>query len=365
MNNRPITTMQAVAVIVSTIIGIGILTFPRFMAEAGDSGAPMVTASGIFIAFIGFWFTASVCRKFPNETLFIFSRRLVGAGLADFLTGLIVVFFAFSSGITMRQFGEVCVSVIFKKTPIEAVILLMLLLGCLSIRRNIVKFTYIHAFYLPLILLPVLIIILVSLKEIDVLNLLPVTGNQLTPRKFTTGMLTSASLYQGTFILTLLVPFMKKPQKVMKAGASALLLIVSIYVLIVIVSVGMFGAQETLLLFYPTLETARSISLGAGLLERFDAIFIIVWVISIFTTIFSNFYMAAYAFKELARFQDHRLVASFLLPFIFGSSLLPDNVFQTYDIASATAMFGLILLTFYPFLLWLTATIREKRGRSA
>jgi spore germination protein len=363
--NRPLTVLQVIAVIVSTIIGIGILSFPRYMAEAGDSGAPLVTASGIVIAFIGFWFTASVCRKFPNETLFVFSRRLLGTGVADFFTGLIMLFFAFSTAITMRQFGEVCVSVIFKKTPIEAVILLMLLLGCLSIRRNIVKFTYIHAFYLPLILLSVLVIILVALKNVDLLNLLPLTGNHMTPHKFTEGMLSSASLYQGTFILTLLVPLMKKPKHLIKAGASALLVICGAYVLIVVTTVGMFGAQETMLLYYPTLETARSISLGAGLLERFDAIFIIVWVISIFTSLFSNFYMAAYTFKSIARFKDHRLTASFLLPFIFGALLLPRNVFQTYDVAAATATFGLILLTGYPFILWLTALIRGKRGSVA
>lgn len=52
-NNRPITTIQVVAVVVSTIIGIGILSIPRYMAEAGDSGAPLVSASGIPVAFLG------------------------------------------------------------------------------------------------------------------------------------------------------------------------------------------------------------------------------------------------------------------------------------------------------------------------
>lgn len=79
----------------------------------------------------------------------------------------------------MRQFGEVCVAVVFKKTPIEAVILLMLLLVALSIRRNVVKFTYVHVFYLPFILLSVIAITLVAMKNVDVLNLLP--SPEITP----------------------------------------------------------------------------------------------------------------------------------------------------------------------------------------
>lgn len=263
-NNRPITTIQVVIVIVSTIIGIGILSIPRNMSETGGSGAPLVSASGIPLAFLGCWFTAAVCRKFPNETLFIFSRRLLGTGLADMFSVLISLFFAFSAGITMRQFGEVCITVVFKKTPIEAVILLMLILAALSIRRNTIKFTYVHVFYLPFILVSVIGIVLVSLKSVDALNLLPITGNHLTFSSFSKGMLTSAALYQGTFVLTLMVPIMKNPHQVLKAGAAALLIIGFVYVMIIIITVGMFGAQETKLLTYPTLETACPISIGGG-----------------------------------------------------------------------------------------------------
>jgi spore germination protein len=359
-SNRPITTVQVVAVIVSTIIGIGILSIPRYMAEAGDSAAPLISASGIPLAFLGCWFTAAVCRKFPNETLFIFSRRLLGTGLADFFTILISLLFAFSTGITMRQFGEVCALVIFKKTPIEMVILLMLVLGALSIRRNIVKFTYVHVFYLPFILLTVLSIGLMSMNNIDALNLLPITGNHLTASGFTEGMITSASLYQGTFVIVLLVPLMKQPRQVLKAGSIGLLIIGCIYVMIVLVALGMFGAQETMILSHPTIETARSISIGGGLLERLDAVFIIAWVISIFTSIFTNYYLATYSLQKVLRFKDHRLLSSFMLPLIFIFSLFPRNIFQVNTAASVTGIVGLTLLTLYPLLLWLVSIFRNK-----
>lgn len=43
MNNpRQITSLRAAAVISSTIIGVGILSFPRYMTEAGNSSAPLL-----------------------------------------------------------------------------------------------------------------------------------------------------------------------------------------------------------------------------------------------------------------------------------------------------------------------------------
>ncbi|MRN51905.1 GerAB/ArcD/ProY family transporter [Paenibacillus monticola] len=363
-NNRPITTFQFMAVIISTIIGVGILVFPRYMVEYGGNSAPLMSILAIFAALIGCWFTASVCRKYPNETLFVFSRRLLGRGMADFSTIIIFLFFLNSTSSNMRQFGEVCITVLFKRTPIEILMLILLILVGLSVRRNIVKFTYIHVFYLPFILISVIIILMLSLKKIDGLNLLPILGNNFTLSSFSKGVFLSASLYQGTFILILLVPLMRKPKQAVKAANAALFFSGIFYTIIVIVSLGMFGMNEIELLIYPTLELARSASFGTGLLERLDAIFIVVWVISVFTTIFTNYYLAVYALRELIRIKDQRLISSFLLPFIFVLSLLPQNFFQVYDVALVTSVIGLIFLTVYPFLLWVVDLIRNKGGLS-
>lgn len=66
-NTRQITTLRTAAVIGSTIIGVGILSFPRYMAAAGGSGAPFVAFCGIAISIICFWLLASLCRRFPGN----------------------------------------------------------------------------------------------------------------------------------------------------------------------------------------------------------------------------------------------------------------------------------------------------------
>lgn len=171
---RQITTLRAAAVISSTIIGVGILSFPRYMAEAGGSSAPLIALTGVLISFISYWLLASLCQRFPGETLFGFSRRLLGAPLATLFTILILLMFIALTGLTVRQFGDVATTVLYKKTPIEATIILMLLIGMLSTRRSVVKFSYIHFFYLPLIVGSILVTVLISLKNVELLNLQPV-----------------------------------------------------------------------------------------------------------------------------------------------------------------------------------------------
>ncbi|WNS40945.1 endospore germination permease [Paenibacillus sp. MMS20-IR301] len=364
MNNpRQITTLRAAAVISSTIIGVGILSFPRFMAAAGGSSAPFIAFCGVVFSFLCYWLLVSLCRRFPKDSLFVFSKALIGRHPATVFTAVIMIMFIMLTGLTVRQFGDVATTVLYKKTPIEATIFLMLLTCLLSSRRNIVKFSYIHFFYLPLIISSILVTILISLKSVDLLNLQPVL---MTPTpEFWKGVREASYLFQSSFVIVLLIPFMEKPGQAVRAGALAIVISGAIYVLIVIASVGMFGSEETKLLIYPTLEMARSTAFGEGFLERLDALFMIIWVISVYTTVYTTYYISAYLLQVLFGFRDQHMAASLLLPLMFTLSLLPSNVFESYQWALHLGNAGMFLLLGYPLLLWSAYLIRRFRKEAA
>lgn len=138
-----------------------------------------------------------------------------------------------------------------------------------------------------------------------------------------------------------------------------------IYMLIVIASVGMFGAEETKLLIYPTLEMARSSAFGEGFLERLDALFIIIWVISVFTTIYTTGYLSAYLLQKLLRLRDRRMASSALLPVMFIVSMLPSNVFETYRWSLHLGQAGMILIPGYSLLLWGVHLVRGYRKKES
>jgi spore germination protein len=356
-NPRQITTLRAAAVISSTIIGVGILSFPRYMAVAGNSSAPFVAFSGVVMSFFDYWLLVSLCQRFPQESLFVFSRRLIGRHLASFFTVMLLLLFIGLTGITARQFGDVATTVLYKKTPIEATIFLMLLICLLSSRRNIVKFSYIHFFYLPLIIGSILLTVLISLENVDLLNLQPIL---MPPTlKFWNGSREASYLFQSSFVITLLIPFMEKPKQAVRAGALAIVMSGAVYVLIVVASVGMFGAEETKLLIYPTLEMARSAAFGEGLFERLDGIFIIIWVISVYTTVYTTYYISAYLMQNLFALRDQSMASSMLLPPMFALAMMPSNIFEAYKWILHLSNAGMLLMFGYPLLLWLAYLIRR------
>ncbi|MDQ8733607.1 endospore germination permease [Paenibacillus sp. LHD-38] len=360
METRQITVIQAAAILVSTIIGVGVLALPLFAVQAADSGAPLVTLLGLLLAFVGLFLITVLGMRFPNQSVIQYSENIIGKGLAWIGSAFIIAFFAILTSLTAREFGEVVVTSVLRSTPVEVTVIVMLLLAAISTRNNITTFAYIHTFYFPLLLVPALLIVALSLKNAEMINLLPVWGNE--PKKMLKGIVTIAALFQGSFVLTAVIPAMKKPEKAMKASIWGLLIAGGLYFVIVVAAVGVFGAEEIKQLLWPTLELAKATSLPANILERLDAAFLAVWVTAVFTTLFSSYFLTIYSINKLFRLRDHKLFSYFILPIVFVMAMLPQNIVQMYEIIENVGRFGLYITIVYPGLLLFVSILRKKRG---
>jgi spore germination protein len=360
MESRQITVIQAAAILVSTIIGVGVLALPLFAVKAADSAAPLVTLLGMLLAFFGLMLITLLGMRFPDKSVTQYSEEIIGKGLAWIGSILIIAFFAVLTSLTAREFGEVVVTSVLRQTPVEVTVIVMLLLAAISTRNGIITFAYIHTFYFPLLIVPALLIVALSLKNAEVINLLPVLGNQ--PTGMVTGTLTIAALFQGSFVLTAVIPAMKKPEKAMKASVWGMLIAGGLYFVIVIAAVSVFGAEEIKQLLWPTLELAKATSLPANILERLDAAFLAVWVTAVFTTLFSSYFLTIHSMSKLFRLREHKLFSYFLLPIVFVMAMLPQNIVEMYEIIENVGRIGLYITIIYPGLLLLISILRKKRG---
>lgn len=356
---KQITTIQAAAVLISTIIGVGVLPLPLFAVRAGDTGAPLVTFLGICLAFIGLWLLAKLGMRFPTKSIVQYSEDIMGKWIAWVGTVLIISFFAMLSSLAAREFGEVVITSVLKRTPLEVTVIVMLLLAALSARNDLTTFAYIHHFYLPLLVAPALLIVTLSLKNAEWIYLQPILGNK--PKGFGEGVLTIAALFQGAFVLTMVIPMMRRPENALKASIAGIGIAGGLYLSIVIAAVGVFGAEETKRLLWPTLELAKTTTLPANILERLDAAFLAVWVTAVFTTLFSSYYFTIHSIGRLLRLRDNKMLAMFILPFVFTMAMLPQSLLQLYEIIEIVGRIGLLITIVYPLILYLVALIRGKR----
>jgi len=362
-SSRQITTIQAAAILVSSIIGVGVLPLPLFGVHAAESGAPLITLISTLIALVGVVLIALLGMRFPDQSIVQYSENIIGKWPALVGSVMVICFFAVLTSLTAREFGEVVITAVLPRTPVEVTVIVMLLLAAISTRNNITTFAYIHHFYFPLLLGPALLIIILSLKNADSINLLPIWGNGNVSMKDTIdGTLTIAALFQSSFVLTIVVPAMRRPSRALQASIWAVVIAGGLYVTIVLANVSVFGAEEIKNLLWPTLELAKATSLPANVLERLDAAFLAVWVTAVFTTLFSTYFLTIKELGNLFHFKDHRMLSFFLLPVVFLLAMLPQNILQMYDVISRIGQVGLCVTIGYPALLLILALVRGKRG---
>ncbi|UJF34204.1 GerAB/ArcD/ProY family transporter [Paenibacillus hexagrammi] len=354
---RQITTIQAAAILISTIIGVGVLPLPLFAVRAADSGGPLVTLLAIMVACLGIWVITRLGMKFPSQSIVQYSEQIIGKWPSWIGSSLIILFFAVLASLAAREFGEVVITSVLKKTPLEVTVIIMLLLATLAARNDMSTFTYVHHLYLPMILAPGILIVILSLKNADVNYLMPIWGNE--PHGLVKGVLVIAALFQGSFVQTIVIPAMRRPEKAMKASMWGLFVAGGLYFSIVLASVGVFGPEETKHLLWPTLELAKTTTLPGNILERLDAAFLAVWVTAVFTTIFSSYYLTIHLISKLFRLRDHKMLSLFVLPMLFMMAMMPQSILQMYDVIEVIGRYGLILTIMYPLFLLMVARMRR------
>ena len=357
---KHITTVQVAAIMSSTIIGVGVLPIPLFAVRGAGSGAPLVTLLGAAVAFVGLFLITRLGMRFPDQSIVQYGEVVIGKWLSWIGSIGVIGFFAILTSLTAREFGEVVITSVLTETPLEVTVIVMLMLAAISTRNDITTFAYIHLFYFPLLLGPALLIVALSLKNADLINLQPIWGN--SHEGMLASVLTIASLFQGSFIVTTVIPAMREPRKAMIASVVGLVIAGGMYVMIVAATLGVFGSEETKNLLWPTLELAKATSLPANVLERLDAAFLAVWVTAVFTTLFSSYYLAVKELSKLFRLQDHKLFSFFLLPAVFSMAMVPYNILHMYEIIQNVGRIGLFVTIAYPGLLLVVAILRKKRG---
>ncbi|WP_276357101.1 GerAB/ArcD/ProY family transporter [Cohnella caldifontis] len=359
-SDREITMIQLGSVVSSSIIGVGILPLPLFAVRAGGAGAPLVAMLGSMIGFAGIWLLVALGKRFPRETFVQYSQSIVGKWPAAVGSLLIIVYFTVLTAFGAREFGEVVITSVLKNTPVEVTVIVMLLLTAVSCRQDLTAFAYIQYFYLPVILVPAWLIVILSLKNADFINLLPLWGNE--PQGIWRGGLSIANLFQTSFVISCIIPAMKHPNKALIPCVWGTVLAGAMYVAIVAAAVGVFGAEEIRLLLWPTLELAKTTSLPANVLERMDAAFLSIWVTAVFTTLHCSYTLTVVSMADLFKLKDYRALPIFLLPLVFMLAMQPQSIVQMYTTIHFIGQLGLLLTIGYPAVLLLIALARGKRS---
>jgi spore germination protein len=328
------TPSQSMSLIVSSIIGFGILVLPRTTSQYLKQQGWITLVIGLFMTLFFTWVITKLItyirgRVFADYVIQILSPerypwmgKLMGIPLILALAGVWLAVTALET----RAFGAVVITAVLVNTPLEVIIASMLLVCLYLCMKKEIVVARVNEFLIPLIIVPILILALFSLKHGNVYRLLPLFP--IETKGFLPSVTTSLFAFLGFDII---LPFASRYSpnvRYMRANLLGIAIVGVLYFLIVIAGLVVFGFEELQRLTWPTLELVKTVYVPAFILERLEAIFIGFWVTAIFTTAANYYYAAMKLTCDLFHIQKSYYVALAFLPVLYVIAMYPRNLFD-------------------------------------
>ncbi|HYK75250.1 MAG TPA: endospore germination permease [Pseudoneobacillus sp.] len=304
-----------IAILMATFIGIMILLYYFFMIE-----------------------------KSGNKNLFEILELCFGKYISKLFIVIYIIYFFYLASRVLRDFGELLVSTIFEKTPIEFISLTMMFLIVYFLILGIETLSRSAEVFIPYIVIFILFVglgILLS-QELDFSNLLPILGDGIKPVMKAIFPSLIGFPFGELIVFTVLIPKVTKIKKARTVAAISVFLSGLLLVYTTVIQLATLGDNIRNRSNFPMLSAAREISL-LNFIERVDLliVFIVMFGIVVKVTIF--FYGGLLGLEKVFNIPYRQFVVPMALLISFSSIIISKNFAEHIEEG----------LTFVPFYLHL------------
>ncbi|MGY5483711.1 GerAB/ArcD/ProY family transporter [Paenibacillus sp. ALE2] len=353
-----ITTKQAAVFLTNTVLGAGILTLPRGVTEqvqTPDAWLSVLIGGGIVILVI--WVMVKLSQKFPGNTIYQYSRRIVGTVPGGFLSVLLIIYFIIIAGFEIRVLAEVTVFFLLEGTPIWAIVIPFIWVGSYLVFGGINSIARLYQIVLPISLFFLLLCFVFSLRIFQIDHLRPVLSDGIFP--VIKGLKSTILVFAGCEVVMTLVAFMQQPEKAFKAMAVGISIPLILYFLTVFMVIGGLSVDSTVTSTWPTINLMRSFEIPGFLFERLEFPLLVIWVMQMFCNFCSFFFNASLGVSQVFGLK-YRYAIFGLIPLIFISTMTPIRMMEVFSLGDAIGYMGIILFLMIPVFLSIVFMIRKK-----
>jgi spore germination protein len=353
-----ISTAQAAVAVSSLIIGAGIITMTRSAARVIDSPDIWISVLlGGLIAIVSGIILVKLSQRFPEKTFYQYSGIIAGKPIGWMLSLFFIAYYIALAGFEARILSELVRTFLLKTTPAEVVIISFMSVGAYLVVGGINPIARAFELYFPVVIVIFLSVLLLGFQRFELDNLRPVLGQGLTP--VLKGIPTTFLIYVGFEIMMILTAFMKEPQKAVKAVVIGTTIPCILYTFMSVVVAGVLTVDEVKTLTWPTATLINTIEYLGAFIENFQIFFMIVWVLSMYSTFVAAHYMASLGISMIFK-KDYNIFVYALLPIIYLAAILPKNLESVFQFGDYIGYTGICTSGAVPLALLIIALIRRK-----
>ncbi|TRM11547.1 GerAB/ArcD/ProY family transporter [Lentibacillus cibarius] len=344
----------------SVVIGVGVLSLPRSLAESTNvaDGLFVLLFGGLCVVFIT-WLVAKLAVQFPQESFFSYTTSVTSKPVAVIYTLLLSVYGLSMTAFETRVIAAVADQYLFNRTPFGIIALIFLLVVMYAVSGSRTGLFRLNMIFLPIIAFITLLVIIFNIGMFVPGNLFPVFTTDFSSQ--VSAFIESTNTFTGFGILLFYTSLVKSPRNVPKKAAAGMAFAVVLYIMIYVMCIGVFGNLATGNLLYPTVELAKDVQIPGGFLERFELLFFVIWIMAIFNTSIMAMDTAVFALNALFKKNRKMQLIFILSPLVYIVGMMPQNSNEIDALGTFMGVLGAIATISVTVLLFIFLKLRARK----
>lgn len=324
-SNNSLGKIESISIIIMVMINKLILNIPYYIVNLTGNGS---IVNIIYIGAIDFVFLLVILKlfkNFENSDLIDISEYLGGKPLKMLVAIISVLLFLLVSFITLLDFSNVLHKIYFSQFQI------IYILGFFVIGVAIANFTglksisRVTSFIIPFAIISILVTFIAVFKDLSITSVTPIFGESYK-NTFVLGLSNSFAMYIMVYYY-FLKPLLKNPKDFKKITIISYVISLVLLLLTVISMLTIFTSNSTNAPINSLFLLARQIELGT-FLQRVDALFILLWILSIFCYLSFVVFVINRIIKKVSNISNEKMLTFSTCSILFGLTLIPFNIAQ-------------------------------------
>ncbi|GKX28543.1 germination protein [Vallitalea longa] len=355
--NNKISMRQVEILIILNMFSNTSLILPRIASEIAGGDGHFIVLGGAIISLIYVFVITSLVKRFPNQNIVEYTELIFNKPIAIIIGIVFMLKFIILAGLEIRVFGELVKQALLRNTPIEIIVIAMLLVVVYLTRKGYEARARMAELLIFVILIPLILIFFFAIPDIELYNISPIFS--ISGKKFMYGSIIMSFAYSGLELLLLSTPFVLKPNKLPKIALKSVIFVGILNALICVLTIGSFGPVETSRQIWPVMSIMQTIHLPGALIQRQDALMVSFWIMTVFLLINAYLFFSTLLLKKVTKLKEQNFLILPLIPIVYLISLMPDNIVETYDwLSIMTRYVSILFLLPIPLILLIVAKIR-------
>lgn len=362
-DKNKISNEQIKALIVTIVVGVGVLSLPSDMAVRMNNDGWLGILIGGLITIPFIILIDKLFKLYPNKNLFEIGRDTMPNILFKLFMTIFLIYNIVLLSYVIRIFADTIKTYLLETTPTEVIVFSILLATSYIARSQLEVIARMAVMIYPIIIGFIIFLIIISIPSADFSNILPIF--RVDYKAIIRGVLMSIFAYSGYEFILLVLPLAENPDKTLRYSLNGMFIIIGIYLLSFFISLSQYGIHQLKRQIWPTIALVKEVDLPGYFLQNLDGIVMALWVMVVYGTIGPALHFSGVILSDILNTKNHELYILPLIPVIYIISLLPKSLVETDEtLGILLRPLSIIAIMIIPTILYILAKVKKKGEES-